>query len=352
MHGELVDLLLMRLRAVSSKRALQDLLRTVNQEQQHSLGRLRVTGNKDNLLDGIRAGIDRQILTVARLASLVDRLEENGGQHIFLFDLTEEGIDALRTQAFRQAFATMPSGPTPLMYSDTPAQPQTYFSERPEGLVVKKIHTVHFWEKDESRSYSDEYERATIQVRRSKRAIDLFKVNPELRQAEIRISKTTSGIDDKSAGERFQVFTQTLSPLVDIDGHLQSTPIWDGFSTIVRTRDGTFMSIDDAHDPSIRITISNRRTGWHTKDVRDHPTYKYADTNYVRKHLNIYWDTEGLATLQTGPAQGDPERVHTVLSKFVLGQRAYGKVYVAATVSPEVLSGVTERVRRFAQKSS
>lgn len=350
--SELADLLLKRLREASSNRALQDLLRTVKEEQQLTSKQLRITGRKDELLQNIRYGIDRNILSLARLASLVDRLEENGGQHIFLFDLTAEGFADLHSQAFRQTFPAMPTEPTAVMYSHTPAQPQTYFSERADGLVVKKIHTVTFWEKDEDKSYSDENVRATVYVRQSKRAISLFKVNRKQRIAEIRISKTTSAMDDKSAGEHLQDFTQTLSPVLYIDQHLRPTSIWDGFRAIVRERDGTFMATDDTHDPSVRITISNRRAGWHGRDVRDHPTYTFDDANYVRKRLNIYWDTERLLLAHNGPGQGNPERVHTILSKFELDGRAYAKVYVAAIVSPEVLSGVTKYIRQFAQEPS
>ena len=79
------------------------------------------------------------------------------------------------------------------------------------------------------------------------------------------------------------------------------------------------MSTDGAEDPSVKVSISNRRAGHAGHDVRDHPSYDYASAPYVRDHVNIYWHTEQLvATLD--PQRGDPERVHTILSRFCFRQ--------------------------------
>lgn len=347
MNGDMLDLLLARLGAGRDKRAIQGLLRAVNDERALRPGDLRVTGNKEDLLQHIRDGIDRGLIAVDRLATFVDQLEENGGQHIFLFDLTPDGVAALRPAAFRRAFSAMPTSPTPAIYADIPNPPQIYFSHRPEALVVKQIHAATFWEKDEERSYSEEDERTIVVVRRQRRALNLFRVLPGKHQVEIRIDRITRSIGDKEIVEYLRAFLVTLEPVLDVEQHLCPTPIWDGFRAIVNCRDGTYMSTDGAEDPSVKINISNRRAGGVGQDVRDHPSYQFAATAYVRDHLNIYWDTEQLVA-NWDPERGDPKRVHTILSRFTLGDRAFGKIYIAATVSPEVLSGVTERVRGFA----
>ena len=335
MNGDLLDLLLARLRAARDKRALQGLLRAVNEEQALPRGELRVTGNKDELLQHIRAGVDKHLLSLQRLATFVDQLEENGGQHLFLFDLTPDGLAALRPSAFRQAFPLLPPGPTPAMYADIPDQPQVYFSEQPDALVVKQIHAATFWEKDENRSHSDDTERTTVVIRRRRRALNLFRVLPDQQQAEVRIDRITQGIGDKEVGEYLREFLVALQPVLNVEHDLRSTPIWNGFRAIVNCRNGTYMSTDGAEDPIVKVNISNRRAGGAGQDVRDHPSYQFAATDYVRDHLNIYWETEGLVA-NWDPERGDPKRVHTILSRFTLDERAYGKVYIAATVSPEV----------------
>ena len=149
MNGTLLDLLLSRLEAARDKRAIQGLLRAVNEEHGLPRGELRITGRKDDLLHHIRDGVDRGLISVNRLSALVDRLEENGGQHLFLFDLTPEGVAALQAPTFRSAFASMPSSPAPSMYADIPHPPKIYFAQRDDALVIKQIHAATFWEKDE-----------------------------------------------------------------------------------------------------------------------------------------------------------------------------------------------------------
>ena len=157
------------------------------------------------------------LLPLTRLATLVDELEENGGQHLFLFDLTTDGLAALRPATLQQAFPPMPPGPTPAMYADPPDHPQIYFVQRPDALVVKQIHTATFWEKDEERSYSDATERALIVVRRQRRAINLFRVLPDQRRAEIRIDRITHSLGDKDIGEHLRGFLAALDPILNIE---------------------------------------------------------------------------------------------------------------------------------------
>ena len=319
MNDELLDLLLTRLRAARDKRAIQALLRAITKERGLRRGDLRITGTKEELLHHIREGIDRGLLPVTRLATLVDELEENGGQHLFLFDLTPDGLAALRPATLQQAFPPMPPNPAPAMYADAPDHPQIYFVQKPDALVVKQIHTATFWEKDEERSYSDATERATIVVRRQRRAVNLFRILPDQERAEIRIDRITHSLGDKDIGEHLRAFLTALDPILNIDTHLRSTPIWDGFRAIVNHRPGTYMSTDGAEDPSVKVSISNRRAGNTGQDVRDHSSYDYASAHYVRHRVNIYWHTDRLVATPD-PQQGDPERVHTILSPVCFRQ--------------------------------
>ena len=171
---------------------------------------------------------------------------------------------------------------------------------------------------------------------------------PPRLQAEVRIDRLTHGLADSEIGEHLLTFLDVLAPVLDIRPHLHAVPIWRGFPGIVNYRERHVHELPiGAEDSAVTVKISNRRKGVYGQDVRDHQSYEFSSERYVRDHLNIYWYTEQLVPNWDPAEHGDPERVHTVLSRFSLNSREYGKVYIAATVSPEVLSGVTERVRHL-----
>ncbi len=144
MDEELLDLLVERLRAASSARALQGLLRAINQEQKLRPGELRVTGTKDELLENARSGCQRGLVPIIRLVQLVDRLEENGSQHVFLFDLTEKGLHALTAEALKSTFPLLPHEPPRELYANRPKD-SVQLSERPDAIVVKQVYTATYW---------------------------------------------------------------------------------------------------------------------------------------------------------------------------------------------------------------
>ena len=350
---ELVDLLVERLRASQrGNRAIQGFLRAVKMQRSLGTRELLTSGNRGTLLEHLRDAVAEGFIPVDNLARFVDRVEENGGQHIFLFDLTPEGVVTLQPDALETAFP--PSGPNAAMYEDVPKQPRIHFEHRPDALVVKQIHSAGYWRKDEARSeaYSEEGVRAVFQVEHRCRALNILRVLPERGQAEIRIDRLTSGLTRDEIGAHFQAFLSALSPVLDEKQHLSSTPIWRGFGDIVDCRDGTYMRVDRATDPSVNINISNRREGTIGRDVRDHPSYELASQDYTRDVLSVSWITEWLLGNDSSDDRGDPERVHTTLSKFTIDGRDYGKIYVAASVSPEVLSCVSENIRHFAREVS
>ena len=344
--------LLGRLADAASKEQIQNLLRAVKEEQALRSGELRVSGSKDDLLQHVRDGIASKLLSVGRVATLVDRIEENGRQFLFLFDLTQEGVSALGAPAFRQGFDVAPPGRTPAMYADVPDEPQVYFSEQADALVVKQVHAATHWELDEQRSYTEETERATFQVLRRHRALNMLRVVPETRQAEIRIGRFRANMKDETVGEHLTAFLQTLSPVVDVEGQMRPTRIWDGFQQLASTREGTFMATDSANDPTATVKFSTRRAGGVSGDIRDHPDYRLERVDYVRDVLNMYWDTEFWVSRRDQFGESGPRMVHTVLARFRSDGREYGRVDVPVAVSPEVLTGVIECIRRFAREAS
>ena len=353
MNEELLDLFAERLRAASSTRAVRGLLRAINQEQELRPGELRFAGTKEELLQSVRSGCERGLLSTTRLAQLVDRLEENGSQHVFLFDLTEEGRDALTAEALKSTFPLMPPQPTKELYATRPRD-SVHLSERPDAIVIKQVYTATYWEQDESRSFSRETERANYQVQRYRRAVNLFRLIPQQKTAEIRIDRVMEHDRNKQAVmERFRTFLLALAPIVNVRDHLLPTPIWHAYRPIVEDRSCTYMNVDETKDASTNLVISNRRAAQAGKDVRDHESYAVTRTEgYTRERLSVYWKTDAIITMPADPERNDRAEIHTVLSRVKLNGRDYGKLYIAATVSPEVLSSVTQRIRRFAGESS
>ena len=340
MDDNLLDLLVARLHATPSTRAVGRLLRSVKDERALRPGDLHVSGNKEQLLRSICSGVDRGFISLGRLASLVAELEENGSQHIFLFNLTRQGLNELSPELLGTAFGT-PSSPSPAMYEEAgPDQPQIYFKQDRDVLVVKQIHTATYWERDTARSFERDTERAVFDVQRSCRALNMLRIIPRHEQAEIRIDRLSGSDRDKDVGRFLQDFLHDLSPTISADRHLRPTPIWDGFQSIVNTRADTHMNVDVAVDPSVRVHISGRREGSRGQDVRDHPSYKYSSSDYVRDRLSISWFVHDEGELED-------YRVHTIMSRFGHRDRVYAKVYVAATMPPKVLNHVLERIRSF-----
>jgi len=329
---ELLDALVSRLREARAKGRLELLLKQIKQEQDVPRRKFRASGTIDQLREAVQIAAEDGSISVNVLASLVDEVEENGGQHIFLFDLNEAGRQQVRSEAFKDSFHALPTQPTPAMYADLPSAKRTYIAEKTNRIVVKQIYRATYWEKDEDRSYSHADERATIMVRRHRRAINLLLLDPVLGRAEVRIDRVRGQMDDGLALTLFSEFQEDLKDNFDFAFLTTPVPIWRGFTRIVSDRDNTYMSIDGARDASVNVNISNRRENDRGTDVRDHPAYTYTTGDYVRDTLNVYWLQEG------------KEKIHTILSR--VPDATIGKVYVAAKIDAEQLAYVLERIRQ------
>ena len=348
MDDQVLDHLLVRLKATAGNRAIEAFLRAAKNAHKVRRGELLTTGNSEQLLQHVREAVTKQFATVRGVAALVDRLEENGRQHVFLLDLTPAGARALRASALRAAFGTEPPEPTSALYRDIP-EGALFFASRPDALVVKQIHAAQFWEKNEDESFEDQTERREVYRPHYRRAVNLLKVLPERQQAEIRVDRAATERDG-DLQRQLKAFLGALQPVVDVDEHLKITPIWNGFDRIARARDETYMSTDEVVAASARLVASNLRAGLMGRDIRDHEGYVLDKGEFVRRHLSVHWRVGELLTVD--PERGDPETVYTHLSSFKLDGREYSRVYLSATVSPEVVSGVTGRIRHYARGSS
>ena len=89
-----------------------------------------------------------------------------------------------------------------------------------------------------------------------------------------------------------------------------------------------------------------------SSDIRDHPDYRMERVDYTRDVLNMYWDAGDLVSQRDDLGESGPRMVHTILTRFRFDGREYGRVDVPVSVSPEVLTRVTEHIRRFAREAS
>lgn len=334
---ELLEPLVRRLREARAKSRLQAFLKRIKKEQDVPVRKFRSSGTIEQLIEAVEIAARDGLISATDLAALVDEVEENGGQHVFLFDLTPAGIARARSRALKDAFQTLPAQPTPGMYADLPAASRVYFVKREDTIVIKQIFRASYWEKDETRSYERDNERATFIVRRQRRAINLLRLEPRTGRAEIRIDRVRGQMDDRLAMSLLADFQNSLKGAFDFQSLVTPLEIWRGFPRIVKDRTRTYMSTDGARDASVSVNISNRREKSEGGDVRDHRHYRFSGTDYSRDTLNVYWFEPG----------NEDEKFHSILSREEVNGQAVGKVYVAAKLTPAQLAYVLDTIRQF-----
>lgn len=334
-RGALVELLFQRIQGARSKHTLEEFLAEAKRTQ--GLPRSFVTrGTPPVLLESLHQAVANGWVTETALASLVDRIEENGRQHIFLFDVTDAGRRALTAGRLRDAFPAMPARPTPALYAELPAAKRTGVAERADGLVVKQLFRAEYWEKDQEKSYETADERATVVRRHERRAINLFIVRPEEGTAEVRVDRVRSQMDDNLAMNLFTSFLQDLSVAVQPE-HIEPVPLWRALPRIAVDRDEVYLNADDAQDAEANLRFSNRRARDSGPDIRDYPRYTIQGPDFYRAELGAYWTVPGEA-----------RRVYThmsIVEDTPVGR--CGKVYISATLAPPVLHHVLDRIRHF-----
>ena len=338
----LFELFVRRVYETRGKSHLEGLLRAIKEEQNVPLKAFRVTGTSDKLLETVKVAADGGWLTERRLARLVDELEENGRQHIFLFELTPAGRAHLTEARLGHQFQTLPTGPTPGLYADLPAAKRTHFGARPDGLVVKQVFRAEYWEFDRegSQVQSTPDQRVSISRRHTRRAINLLIVHPETNALEIRIDRVRSQKDDSMALELLTEFLADLAPALDVQTHIRPIDMARALRTMATNREEIYLNADDALDPSAQISLSNRRTRDRGPDIRDHEKYTLAGVDCVRTGLSPYWIING----------NYHEKLFTSVSIVqVAPLGACGKVYVSATLRRNVLRHVVDRIRHFAR---
>lgn len=274
---------------------------------------------------------------MAALARLVDAIEENGAQHVFLFSMTDAGYQAIAGGQLLGRFPAPPAQPTVALYGD-PSTTRTFAFERNGRLYVKQVYLAEYWDLVERHETTTQ--RTVVYRLERQRAVNLLVANPATREVEIRIDRVRPKDDERLASRALDDFCARLAPALDVAQHLEPVRIWAGFRAMVQARDETFMTVDDAEDPTIRHRLASRRGDTVRLDIRDHAAYDMTQAKYVRETLNIYWLRQ-------------EERLHTMMSRVTSSDgRWFGKVYIPAQLDEAALDYVIGRIRSFAPQAS
>ncbi|HEY0873391.1 MAG TPA: hypothetical protein VGD94_07960 [Vicinamibacterales bacterium] len=339
MNDELVTLLLQRVKEAGAIGRLVEKLKAIKAEQ-NLPNDFRLTGIKtEQAIEAARRAVSESWLPEHALAKFVDEVEENGAQHIFLFDLTDEGRRRLTANRLGAVFQGVPGHPTVAMYTETPGKKRTFFENRTDALTVKQIFVGSYWERDDDRSYDREDERATVMVRQHRRAVNLLRVLPEQQQVEIRIDRVRGRMDNTLALEVLGSFLEDLGDDFDLEVDVTPVEIWRALPRIAADRTEVYLNKDDAEDPSAKISFHNLRARDKGTDVRDHPKYQMRGRDVVRTGMNPYWIVPD-----------EENKIYsnlTVLEAPRLGR--CGKIYLSAELRPTTVQHVLDRIRHFAR---
>jgi hypothetical protein len=342
MQSMLVDSLIERLFAAEANKKVADLLRSIRDDHGLTSQQLRITGSEEELKAALRQAITIGALPVNDLAAHVDAVEENGNQHIFIFDMTAGGVAELTPQRARGQRISATT-PTENAYDAYPGDRLTWHVDRLNRLVLKQIHTASFWRKNDQESTRTEEREVLIYDRVRRRAINMLVIDSSRRRAEIRVSRVEGSLEsDRKAVERLAEFVSRVAPFLKLEEHLTPTPIWNAFFAIATNREEVVMHWDRAAEARLSVTLSDRMLG-RGGDVRDHPDYRLHGQKWARKELRVSW--------LRGSGE-DSEEIAVKLSEVKYEDVPIGKVEFYKPTDPESLNYVIGRIRHFTAEAS
>jgi hypothetical protein len=340
----LVDKLIERFFEIDAKYRVEEFLKKI-QEGNHLTSReLRTTDSVEDLKVALREAVNAGHLTVSDLADKVDELEESGNQHIFLFELTEDGANQL-TDARTRRYKIPETAPVESAYELHPTDRLTWHHDRDGRLILKQVFTASFWQANSEESTRTEEREVLVYDRVKRRAVNFLVVHTARKRAEIRIARVEGFQDsDPKALVRFQDFLKRLAPFLDMERHLVATPIWKAFRAIASNREEVRFAWERATDPSATLTYSDRLLGRTGVDIRDHPDYRLSDAKWARKEVRPRWKRG------SGP---HAQEIATRLTEVELDEDVrVGKVEIAKVLDRDSLKYVIGRIRHFTSEAS
>jgi len=365
----LTDRLVSRIVAARGKSRLHALLKEAKGRAADKW-KWKTTGTPEELQGIVDEAVQGHFVTSAELQALTDELEEVGGQHVYLFKLTEAGRKALTAAKMKGAFTEYKG--TADYYVEEPAGKAVHWLERDGNTFLKQIHTAEFWELDRKKSVWNDQVRRREWKKIRRRAVNLMIVDVAKGTAEICIDRLTGEDDPKLAEREFAAFLESLKPWLDPTAHLVPVKVSTAFRRIVlETMDEAFMNADGVYDESIKHRMSNQRRGTKGTDIRKRADYNLDGEDYIREGLRIYWFTEapGQGTspqanvaadedLEDADDANDEEddarpSVYTIISAVVRvvnkAKVEHAKVYISKKISAKDRAHVIDRIRHFAE---
>lgn len=333
-------ILLQRIFAAQGTSRLAKLLRSAKGEDVPR-GAFRTTGTREQLEEAANSALLSGYISTDDLAQIVDEVEENGAQHVFLFNLTDAGKKALTRAAIEKSVPVVP--PSAALYGEAPQRRSLFIDRGGEGFGVKQVFTSDYWELDRARSKDTDEERVSWYVKKHRRAVNVMLVRPDENELEVRIDRVRSSQDDRLATRNYQLFEASLVGLFDRVKHaepLRFTP--SQLAKIASAKKETYMTVDEAEDGDFSQRISNTRERAKGLDVREYEHYALDGKGLKRTSLNIYWRV-------------NDEKIHSILSNVPLlmtddptADELGAKVYLPATLQPQDMRHVIDRIRHFA----
>lgn len=331
----LVEKLVDRIIESRAKNRLEDFLKAAKEKNAAPVRAFATAGSRDQLVKALDSAIQGGFITLREVVSLMDRIEENGAHHIFMFDLTKSGHAALTEKALRGAFKLLPDPPPEDMYSEVPAKPYTFLRIRDPIIALKQVRQTMYMMLDPKKTVTlPSGEQTITRVPVERRAVNMLIINVKTGAVEIRIDRSDS-TSDATAIEDFDRFVTDMKDSLKWKEHLDPFPIRSSFPKMVDSRD-IFMKAAQVVGSDLAGTVASVRE---LTDVRDAKRYNFSP-------VDDRWDIVK-AYFSPPKEESDPE-LYAVVNPVDIHGIECAKVYISARVEPEELSGVIARIRNFA----
>ncbi len=271
----LVEKLVDRIIESHAKNRLENFLKAAKEKSAAPVRAFATAGSRDQLVKALGSAIQGRFVTLQEVVSLMDRIEENGAHHIFMFDLTEAGRAALTEKALQNVFKLLPDPPPEDMYSEVPARPYTFLRIRDPIIALKQVRLTTYMMLDPKKTVTlPSGEQTITRVPVERRAVNMLVINVKTGAVEIRIDRSDS-TTDATAIEDFDRFVTDMKDSLKWREHLAPFPVRSSFPKMVDSRD-IFMKAAQIVGSDIAGTVSSVRQ-W--TDVRDTPRYNFSPVN-------------------------------------------------------------------------
>ena len=325
--------MLERIRDAHAVNRLSKSLLKLKEERALGHRNLKATGSYEELCDSISEAIDNGHLSLDDIAKIVNEVEENGRQHIFLF--SEENTKYL-SDIVEQLSGNFPHAQTSDVrknYAKLPAEDRVWYEDRSPTHILKFTGTTSYWTINAEQSQESEERIVIVKDKRQSRVIHLLKVHSDSGLIEVRIQAAGADAPSTQWKTDFFMFANLFSSVLPLE-QLSAVPIWKGFRSQIKETEGTYLVTDEAFEAQTTQRISLRRE--HGKDLREHKDYDLDDIRFARDTLNIYWFVHD--------QEDDEYRIHTIQQRVNLNKNEYAKVWISRHVPNECIDILLDRI--------